>query len=63
MSLNLGMMGFNDMVVEMDEGLFGLRTLKDRDEYFIVLANTSVNFALLRMESKRLAQRLEKELE
>jgi len=62
MSLNLGMMGFNDMVVEMDEGLFGLRTLQGRDEYFIVLANTSVNFALLRMESKRLAKFLENKL-
>jgi len=62
MSLNLGMMGFNDMVVEMDGGLFGLRTLQDRDEYFIVLAKTTFNFALLRMESKRLAKILEKNL-
>ncbi len=60
--LNLGKHGFKDMVVEMDEGMFEIQALAGLDEYFIVLAEKSVNMAVLRMETKGLARKLSKEL-
>jgi len=60
MAMNLGMAGFRDMVVEMEGGLFELVSLPEGEEYFIVLAETSISLALLRMESKKVARQIVK---
>ncbi len=55
---DLGFNGLNEVVLESADGFLFLKTLPDKNDYLLVLADKSTNQGLLRMEIKTLLKKI-----